>query len=190
MNTSDRIAVLARQDCPIFHAKDLARLWGISNENTLYTMLKRYTKRGLIFRVYKGMYSILPIERLDPLFLGLKALHSYAYVSTETILVEEGFITQVIYSYTLVSSHSRHFKIGDYEFKSRKLKDEYLFNAAGITSVNGVLKATPERAAADLLYFNPKAYFDGMEFMDFDKIKELQKEIGYPITNISHASAS
>ncbi|EKD31938.1 MAG: hypothetical protein ACD_77C00209G0001, partial [uncultured bacterium] len=149
MSTSDRIAILAREDCPVFHTKDLARLWGIRNENTLYTNLKRYTKQGLIFRIYKGLYSILPPEKLDPLLLGVKALHGYAYISTETILVQEGVITQTIYNYTLISQHSRHFQIGHYEFKSRKLKDEYLYNPVGIFEEDGILKATLERAVAD-----------------------------------------
>ncbi len=186
-NSSDRIAILARQNYPIFHTKDLARLWNIKNTNTLYTTLKRYTGRGLLFRIYKGLYSLLPIEKLDPLLLGVKALHSYAYVSTETVLAKEGIINQIIYNYTLISSHSRHFQIGPHEFKSRKLKDEYLYNSAGIFEEDGVLKATLERAVADLLYFNPKAYFDGMKMVDFDKVRHLQEEIGYPVTPVSHA---
>lgn len=188
-NSSDRIAMLARQKSPIFHTQDLARLWNIENRNTLYTMLKRYTQRGLLFRVYKGLYSFIPIEKIDPLLLGIKALHGYAYVSTETVLVREGIITQVIYSYTLIGSHSRHFQVGSYHFKSRKLKDEYLYNSSGIMEANGILMATPERAIADLLYFNPKAYFDGMKVVNFDEIRRLQKEIGYPLTPAPHASA-
>lgn len=189
-NSSDRIALLAKQNHPIFHAKDLARLWAIENSNTLYTLLKRYTQRKLLFRVYKGLYSFLPIEKLDPLLLGVKALHRYAYVSTETILVKEGIITQILYNYTLVSNHSYHFQIGPHSFKSRKLKEEYLYNSAGIFEENGVLKATLERAIADLLYFNPKAYFDGMRRVDFNKVRQLQKEIGYPLTPLPHASPS
>lgn len=187
-NTSDRIAILARQKHPIFHAKDLARLWQIENLNSLYTLLKRYTKRKLLFRVYKGLYSLLPIGELDPMLLGVKALHSYAYVSTETILVKEGIIAQIVYDYTFISDHSRRFQIGTFSFTSRKLKDEYLYNSAGIYEEDGVLKATTERAVADLLYFNPKAYLDGIKMIDFEKVQSLQKEIGYPQATIPHAS--
>lgn len=190
INSSDRIAMLARQSHPIFHTDDLARLWNIENRNTLYTMLKRYTRRGLLFRVYKGLYSFIPIEKIDPLLLGVKALHSYAYVSTETVLVREGLIAQMVYNCTLISSYSRHFQIGPYHFKSRKLKDEYLYNSSGIVEKNGILMATPERAVADLLYFNPRAYFDGINVIDFDRVRDLQKEIGYPLTPASHASTT
>lgn len=186
---SDRITILARQPYPIFHTQDLARLWNIKNLNTLYTLLKRYTKKGIFYRIYKGLYSLFPLEKLDPLLLGIKALHSYAYVSTETILVEQGIITQIIFHHTLVSSCSRRFQIGPHSFISRQLSDKFLYHPAGIIEENGIMKATPERAFADLLYFNPKAYFDGMKMIDFAKVRDLQKEIGYPLTTISHANS-
>lgn len=184
----DRIAILARQPHPLFHAHDLCLLWGLKNKNTLYTLLKRYTQRGLLFRVYKGLYSLLPIEKLDPPLLGLKALHGFAYVSTETILIQAGIMSQVGYAYTLISDCSRHFQIGPHQFRSRQLRDRYLYNPAGIVEENGILKATVERAVADLLYFNPKAYFDGYKMVDAKKVRAFQKEIGYPLTPLSDAT--
>lgn len=183
----DRIAILARQPHPVFHARDLARLWEIKKPNTLYTLLKRYTQRGVLFRIYKGLYSLYPIEKLDPLLLGIKALHGFAYISTETILVQAGIMSQVGYAYTLISASSRHFQIGPHCFKSRQLQDQYLYNPAGVIEENGILKATIERAALDLLYFNPKAYFDGRAKIDAQKFLTLQKEIGYPLTPLFNA---
>lgn len=188
--TQDRIAVLARQPHPIFHAHDLYLLWGLKNKNTLYTLLKRYAQRGLLFRVYKGLYSLLPIKKLDPLLLGVKALHGFAYVSTETVLVREGIISQVDYATTLVSASSRHFQIGPHSFRSRQLRDSYLYNPAGIFEEDGILRATVERAVADLLYFNPNAYLDGYNRINVKKLHDLQREIGYPLTPLSHASPS
>jgi hypothetical protein len=40
--------------------------------------------------------------------------------------------------------------------------------------------ALPERAVADLLYYNPKAYFDAP--LNWKKIQRIQKKIGYPLT--------
>lgn len=188
MNLSKRIAILARQSHSIFHASDLASLWGIKNTNTLYSLLKRYNQKDLLFRIYKGLYSLLPLEKLDPLIIGTKALHGFSYVSTETILVQAGMITQMDYHYTFVSNHSRRFQVGNYSFISRQLKDQYLYNPSGITCENGVLKANITRAVADLLYFNPKAYMDGINRIDFTKVREMQKEIGYPLTKISNAN--
>lgn len=189
-NTSNKIAILARQPDPIFHVQDLARLWNIEKKDTLYTTLKRYTKQGILFRIYKGFYSLSAIDRLDPLLLGIKAIHGYAYVSTESILSAEGFMMQIIHHHTLISSHSRQFKIGEHSFISRQLQDRFLYNPAGIVEKNGILMATKERAVADMLYFNPVFYFDGIDRIDFSKVRSLQKEIGYPLTRIHNASAA
>ena len=186
----NRIAILARQSEQIFHSRDLGRLWNINNANTLNTLLKRYKQKGLLFRIYKGLYSLLSPDKLDPVLIGIKALHSYAYLSTETVLIEEGIITQLDYRYTLVSNSSRNFQIGQYRFKSRKLQDQYLYNSAGIIEKNGILRASPLRALADLFYFNPNAYVDGLKTIDFKKLNILQEEIGYPLTKKYHAHST
>lgn len=189
INMPNRIAILARQPEQIFHSQDLGRLWNINNTNTLHTLLKRYNQKGLLFRIYKGFYSLLPPDKLDPLLIGTKALHSYAYVSTETILIREGIIMQMDYQYTFISKYSRNFQIGKYYFKSRQLQDRYLYNSAGITKKNSILQASALRALADLFYFNPKAYLDGMQTVDFQELNKLQKEIGYPITKKHNANS-
>ncbi|MBI4235543.1 hypothetical protein HY604_04560 [Candidatus Peregrinibacteria bacterium] len=187
MRAADYISILARQPHPVFHSGDLARLWHINNKNTLNTLLKRYTQKGHIFRIYKGLYSLLPPDKLSPLLLGIKAMHGYAYVSTETILIEEGLIMQMAYKYTLISGKSRQFNVGKYNFRSRKLDDRYLYNPTGIIENDGILKATKLRALADLLYFNPKAYIDGFRTIDLKELNALQNELGYPLTKNHHA---
>jgi len=178
----DRFAKIARLGESVFHVQDLASLWQIKNPSTLYMLLNRYAKKGLLFRIYKGFYSIKPIEQIDPVKLGIKALHSFAYVSNETVLARAGIIQQNIYGITFVSSQSKKFSIGDNCYYSRKLKDQYLYQSAGIINENGIKTATIERAVADLLYFNSKVYFDAARLIDWKKVKQIQKEIGYSLT--------
>ncbi|GAH82192.1 unnamed protein product [marine sediment metagenome] len=161
-----RFVQLARLGEIIFHTTDLANLWDIRNPNTLYTTLKRYVKSGLIFRIRKGMYSLIPLEELDPILLGVKTIHRYAYISTETVLFGEGIINQRPGSITIVSSHSMKFQVYDNYYISRQLNDRYLFNSEGIKKRGQILTASVERATADLLYFNPKTYFDTTELIN------------------------
>ncbi len=178
-----RFAELAKLGEVVFHSDDLANLWHITNKNTLYTTLKRYADHGLLFRIYKGFYAIKPPTEIDPPLLGIKALHGYAYVSTETILAEEGIIQQSLPAITLVSSKTKRFSVAGAAYYSRKLSDEFLHQPNGIiTGPNGVRKATRERAMADLLYFNPHAYVDAARLMDWKKVRALQKKVGYPLT--------
>ena len=177
---SDYVAVLMRQKEQVFHTQDLAVLWGISNKNNLHTVIKRYCKKGILHRIYKGMYSTVPLNEIHPWKLGAKALHDYCYISAETILQKEGFINAAVRDITFVSNKSRVFCIGSNFYRSRKLQERFLFNPAGITEENSVKIATPERAIADMLYFNPRANFDRP--VDWEKVKRIQQAIGYPLT--------
>ncbi|MBI3442267.1 MAG: hypothetical protein HY007_00635 [Candidatus Sungbacteria bacterium] len=179
-----RFAELAKLGEIVFHSDDLANLWHITNKNTLYTTLKRYIEQGLLFRIYKGFYSIKPPAKIDPLLLGTKALHGYSYVSAESILAEAGMIQQEVPAVTLISGKTKKFSIADRRYYCRKLADKFLYQQNGIIMAeNGVRKATRERAMADLLYFNPHAYVDASSAVDWKKVRILQKELGYRFTS-------
>lgn len=178
--TANRIALLAKTGERIFHTEDLANLWNIQNKNTLRVTLKRYIDNGLIYRIYRGFYSLIPIGEIDPVLIGTRALHRFCYLSTETVLRREGYILQSVDCFTFVSSKSLRLIIGGYVFKSRQLNEQYLYNPEGVLLSDGVKIATLERAICDMLYFNPNYHFDRP--IDWRKIYSMQKNIGYPIT--------
>jgi len=178
--TAIRIVLLAKKDEKIFHTNDLANLWNMQNKNTLRVTLKRYVEDGLLYRIYRGFYSLVPIEEIDPILIGAKAIHQFCYLSTETVLRQEGYILQNIDYYTFVGSKSLKFTIGEHNFKSRQLDDKYLYNPEGVLLKSGVKIATVERAICDMLYFNPYYHFDKQ--IDWNKIRLMQKKIGYPLT--------
>jgi hypothetical protein len=166
-------------DRKLFHSNDLALLWGITNRNTLYTSIKRYVQKGILIPIFKGLYSTMPLEQLDPIDLGQAIIHRYAYLSTESVLAEAGAITQITYSYTFVSDQSKRLSIGPWSFLVRQMKDESLHNPTGVQMRDSTFVATVERAAADMLYFNPRYHFDVRERIDFEKVKAIQEEVGY-----------
>ena len=181
MSTGDRLAALMRLGQTVFHASDLARTWGISNQNTLHTTLKRYCQRGFIFRIYRGFYALRPVVELNPWYVGVKALHGYGYVGAESVLAQAGVINQWVERITLIGRQSKNFKINGQSYRVRQLKDEFLYNDIGmVMDNNDVRVATPERAVADLLYFNPRANFDGP--IDWPRVKQTQAAVGYPLT--------
>lgn len=181
-NKQQKLAKIIRLGQVIFHIDDLANLWQINKANTLRTTVKRYAQAGLLFRIYRGFYSLKPISQLDPLLLGIKALHEFSYVSAETVLERAGIIFQSRNIITLISSKSKQFSIGDYQYRSRKLADQYLFNPAGIIEVNGVKITGVSRAVADLLYFNSRAHFDAERLINWRQVKKMQLAAGYPLT--------
>lgn len=178
----ERFAQIAKMGILVFHIDDLANLWQIKNPNTLRTTLKRYSQEGLLVRIHRGLYSLLPVTKINPQLLGLKSLHRYAYISTETILAQEGIIFQNITQITLVSSISKKFTIGPNQYTCRQLADKFLFNDAGIIVRDSLQIATLERAVADILYFNPKYYFDAKHLINWSKVRAIQGQLGYPQT--------
>lgn len=167
----------------VFHARDAAVIWGITNANTLHTILSRYARTGLLFRLQNGLYSIKPTHELDPLLIGSKAIHGFCYVSTECVLARAGIIQQQISHITLVGRVSRQFTLAGHSFRSRRLRDSYLFNEKGIVRDGSVRIASPARAIADMLYFNPQYHFDASAHIDWSAVNRIQKDVGYKITN-------
>lgn len=174
-----RIDALLKQNQPLFHTRDLSLLWGITNNNHLYTTIKRYVDKGILIPIHKGFYSTLPLNQVDILKLGTSYLHRYAYVSCESVLSLAGIIFQAQNYLTLISSVSRKFTVASHHFLVRKLADAYLLNDAGITSQNSVLIASTARAVADLLYYNPRYHFDNLDAIDWTQVAVIQKQVGY-----------
>lgn len=175
----DKYEALLKQNKKTFHASDLALLWNIDNKDTLNMTLKRYVDRGVLKRIHKGFYATSDMEKINLLDLGFAYLHTYSYLSLETILAKEGIIFQQIEYITFVSSKSVVFEINHTRYKSRQLKEVFLNNSIEINKVEGHYEATKERAVADMLYFNPSYHFDNPNIVDFDKVKLIQKEVGY-----------
>ncbi len=173
-----RINILLKQKRKLFHTRDLALLWGNPAPNTLYTTIKRYVQKGILISVHKGFYSVMPLSKIDPVALGISYIHTYAYLSLESILIKEGIMFQAGENITLVSNVSKKFSVGSNKYLVRRMKDEFLYNTSGIIG-NYIRKATPERAVADMLYFNPSFHFDNPKAIDWQKVKQIQKEVGY-----------
>lgn len=174
-----KISKLLKLDQKLWHTNDLALLWNTTNRNTLYTGIKRYVAKGILIPVHKGLYSTVPLEKLDPLKLGASILHHYCYLSTETILAQNGIISQAVYAITFVSSVSKKFSVAGKQYVSRRMHPRFLHQTAGITIQDSILVATPPRAIADMLYFDPHYHFDANANIDWGQVKQIQREVSF-----------
>lgn len=172
--------LLAGTEQSLFHTGDLAILLGIRNANTLRVTLHRLVRQRILHRVHRGLMSILPPQQIDPALLGSACLHRYAYLTTETVLRDEGVILQSMKALTFASGVSRRFACAGHRFVSRRLHPRFLHNQEGIVRTDGVFRATLERAIADMLYFDPLYHFDRP--VDWGQVRQLQEKIGYPLT--------
>jgi|CXWL01.1.fsa_nt_gi predicted transcriptional regulator of viral defense system len=181
--TAKRLSELAQTGEKLFHTGDLAVAWGIRDLNNLYATLSRYAAAGLLKRIYKGLYSFDSVDKLNSDVLGVKALHKYAYLSLQTVLFREGYISQPSQVTTFISSVSRRFKIGQHQYIVRQLSDRALFNPLGVTLKDGVFVANASRAIADLFYFNSLTTIDTPTRVNWQEVRSYQNTLGYPITH-------
>lgn len=172
-----RIDTLLKSDQKLYHTLDLALLWNIHNKNTLYTTIKRYIDKGVLVPIHKGFYSTLSVDQIDPVRLGVGYLHSFTYLSCESVLARHGIIFQQSDYITLVSSKSKKFTIGKKNYLVRKLSEKYLFNPIGVTSQNGIYTSSLERSVVDMLYFNRHYHFDARDKIHWKKVRDIQKEV-------------
>ena len=174
-----KIGLLLKQERKLFHTNDLAVIWGVANKNTLYTTIKRYIKRGILIPIHKGFYAVTELSKINSVELAVSYLHQYAYLSTESVLVEGGIIFQDMPHITLVSGISKRFQLANNAYLVRQMQARFLYQNTGIVQVKGYKKAIIERAVADLLYFNPRYHLDGYRLVNWDKVRFIQKEVGF-----------
>lgn len=172
--------MLAATGQMLFHTGDLALLLGIHNANTLRVTLHRLVRDGILRRIHRGLFSILPPEKIDRVQLGAACLHRFCYLTTESVLADSGYILQSVDAETFVSGVSRRFVVLGHRVVSRRLHERFLHNQQGISMKKGVFRATPERAIADMLYFDPWYHFDRP--VDWKCVRAIQEHIGYPLT--------
>ncbi len=170
----NRFLSIAKLGISVFHVDDLAKIWDINNRNTLLTTLSRYVSSGLMYRLHRGLYSIKPLAELDPLLLGAQVINDYCYLSGETILAKHGIIFQSVSHYTFMGEKTKRFKIGESRYYCRQLKTGFLHNDSGIDKSGKFNLATPERAVADILYFNPRYHFDNPAAINLKELKKIQ----------------
>lgn len=177
MLKKDKMQELFTIQKSVFTASDLAVLWGISNNNTLWTTIKRYRNSQLLYQVYKGVYSKVPLAQVNKYELACTVMGSFSYISLETILYDEGIIMQSVNQITLVGEKNKQVTIQGVKYVCKSMKRSALLNRVGIEDNTIYSKATINRAVADILYYKPKYYLDNTLSIDFALVEKIKKEV-------------
>lgn len=144
----------------MFKNSEIALLWGIDDKNKLHTYLSRYTQRGDLHRLAKGVYSLIQPEKLHPYEIGVALAGELSYVSLESVLFAEGMIHQPVYRVTLVGKKNREFSLGSQQFVTRYAPMNRLIDRQGIIDIDGYAMADSDRAVADMRAIKPNYYLD------------------------------
>ncbi|QQS61177.1 MAG: hypothetical protein IPN70_04815 [Candidatus Moraniibacteriota bacterium] len=154
----------------VFSSKEIAILTKEADPLSLKSKLAYYVRRGKLVRLRKGFYA--KPEKYEKKEFAVR-LYTPSYISFETVLAQEGIIFQYYATIFVASYVSREIQLSDATFRYRKVKDAILLNRKGIVDKDGFFEASKERAFLDMLYSNPKYYFDNLRSIDWDACFDL-----------------
>jgi len=164
------LEVLLRSPQTIFSTKEVALLWGESNDTVVSRRLNNYAQVGKLVRVRRALYAK---DRNYNRWELATRIYTPAYISFETVLAAEGIVFQFYGNIFVASYLEREINADGQKISLVRMKDYVLSNIAGIIHKDGVAIATKERAFLDRLYVSKKYHFDNLPSLDWNKIFEL-----------------
>lgn len=159
----------------VFTNKYLALLWKENNADNLKAKIAYYVKCGVLFRLRRGVFA--KIENYNQRELA-NGIYAPSYISFETVLRDQGMIFQHYDTIFVASKLSKNLVCGKQRIVFRKLKNEILFNPAGIIFNEVLSIASPERAFLDMIYLFPNYYFDNLRPLDWEKCFSIVETYG------------
>jgi hypothetical protein len=169
-NKSDVILAIYTDNRTVFRLKDIALLTGESNFLSLNKKLNYHVKTGKLQNPRKGIYT-KPGYNSEEMAC---TIFTPSYISLEYVLQKVGVLFQYDSRISVICNLSRSIEFEDQTYLFRKMKGELLVNTLGIVrKENQINIASPERAFLDLLYLNPKYYFDNLNPLNKELIFKL-----------------
>lgn len=140
----------------------------------LYSALKYATKKKDLNRITRGIYAFS--KNYSKIEFANK-FRTPSYISLYTILQEAGIIFQPYSDIYIVSQRSEVYEVDGQKYIYRKIQDDILLNHTGTIYVDGVHKASAERALCDTLYLDGDEFFDNLRDINWDLMKKLNSDV-------------
>lgn len=155
--SKDFIFEIYKDKRTVFSLQEIALIVDEPDFKRLKQRIHYYVNTNKLRNIRRGIYAK---ENYSPEELACK-IYSPAYISLEYVLQKSGMIFQYSNHITVISYLNRIIFVNGNELKYRKIKNDILYNTAGMTmDDNGITIATPERAFLDILYLNKEFHFD------------------------------
>lgn len=169
VNWHEFTRILHKKKIPLFSALEIGRLFGASHA-AANLLLHRYAKKGLIFRVKRGLYA-LP-DAMPPEMYIANQVYAPSYVSLEFALSYHRIIPETVYAITSVTPKStRRFAVLGKVYSYRSVQQS-AYTGYQIATAHGVsfLVAEPEKAFVDAAYFRVLNALPPMDRCDMQKL--------------------
>lgn len=158
----------------VFSFTEIKSIFSGANNQKVKSALKYLTQKKEIVRISKGFYAL---NDAYSVIEYANKLRTPSYVSLYTVLFENGVVFQPYDSIYLMSKRSETKLVNDKKIIYKNIKDDYLLNPFGINNQNNVSVASIERAICDTIYMFGIQHFDNTSKIDFDLVKEINKNV-------------
>ena len=159
----------------------LSKIFGITNQNTIYKIIERMEKYKLLERLIKGKYILSDAKMSD--FEKAGVVLSPSYISLESALSFYGILAQFSYSITSVTTQkSKKYIIDNKEYEYTKISQKFF---SDYIKKDNFLIASPEKALVDLIYLASKKLRKieipdlDMSIINWDLFNKLRVKIDY-----------
>jgi predicted transcriptional regulator of viral defense system len=160
---------LKEKNLVVFSPLDVRRIFGVSKVAATF-LIHRYTKKGFIRRLKKGIYTLYDTSVPD-IYLANK-LCEPSYVSLEFALSFHSVIPETVYEITSITTKStKQFIALGKTFSYHHIKKE-AFTGYAVSRQRGIsgLIADPEKAFVDLTYLRLRRKKEPLSRFDKEKI--------------------
>lgn len=177
MNWPKFEATLREKKLFLFTPLDVKRVFGVSKTSVSF-LLHRYSKKHLINRVRKGLYTFPTVHLPEP-FIANK-IYEPSYVSLEFALSYHGIIPETVYEITSVTAKTtRRFEALGKIFTYHKIKRDAFkgyepHQQGGFT----FFIADKEKAFVDLAYLRIRSNREPLRRFDKSKL-DREKVLSY-----------
>lgn len=163
-------------DKKILTANDLKIQRGIEG-NSFKKRLQYQIKKGYLSKIKKWIYVLCGQKENITLkdILGLACnIYAPSYISFETVLQKEGIIFQDYETIFVACRYNKEITLDALNTTIHfcKIPEKVLMNPIGLINEWNILRAGPERAICDTVYRSPNYYFDNLNDVNKDNIKE------------------
>lgn len=166
---SDILLTLYTRDESVFTMQQISMLYPNIPQSVLLQKIRRAVKAGRLLCVRRGVYA-KPGYTMEEVAC---VLYKPSYISLDYVLQHHGVNFQYDSAVSMVSYLSRDIEINGQLIRYRRIKGEIMINTIGIEQRGNINIATPERAFLDTLYLYPNYYFDHVDKLDQQLIKNI-----------------
>lgn len=141
-------------------------LSGINDAQALTQALHYYAKKGELLNPHRGIYCKKEYKAEEMAC----AIIPPSYISMEYVLQKSGITFQYDPTVTSISSRTREYEIDGKLYSFRQINPLFWMNMSGVSQIDNVAIACPERAFLDMLYLSCGQCF-------FDNLRPLNRKI-------------